>query len=81
MVVEQLLLFSRRRPGCGEATSLFNPSRQYICRSQAPSDSSVIASSGEPRRRNARRTSAPWRQPDPAGMRKVAWDSRLQEIG
>lgn len=59
------LLFNRcRRPCirpvcCGEATSVFNPSRQHICRSQAPSDSSVMAGSGKPRRRSARRTSAP----------------------
>lgn len=60
----RLILSGCRRPCirpvcCGEAASLFNPSRQHICRSQVPSDSSVMASLGKPRRRSARRTSAP----------------------
>ena len=65
---------------CGEATSLFNPTGQRTCHSQVPSDSTVMASVGKPRRRNARQTSAPLRQRDPGGMRKIERDSRLQEI-
>jgi hypothetical protein len=81
------LLFSKcRRPCirpvcCGEATSLFNPSRQRTSRSRIRSNSSGMASFGKARRRSARRTSAPLRQRDPGGMRKIEWNSMHQEIG